>query len=337
MTVHLLVPEGFDDPARPSGGNYYDRRIAEGLTRLGWQVCVQPVAGCWPRLGGVEVTEVTAEIPDDSVVLVDGIIVSAMPQVLVSAARRLRLVVLVHMLPENQLEREVLWVADSIVTTSRWTREKLLAEYGLEAGCVHVAHPGVDSAELARGSPEGRQLLCVATVAEHKGHDLLLDALDRIAELSWHCTLAGPLDREPVFVDRLRQQLHTSRIAGRVTFTGALDTDAVSKKYATADLLVLASRGETYGMVICEALARGVPVLASEVGGIPEAVGTAADGTSPGLFVPPGDAGALAAELARWLQDSQLRHRLRSAARDRRSSLPTWQATTERVAEVLAG
>ena len=100
---------------------------------------------------------------------------------------------------------------------------------------------------------------------------------------------------------------------------------------------MLASHAETYGMVVTEALARGLPVLASEVGGVAEALGHGDDGTRPGLLVPPGDPAALGAALRAWLGDAELRGRLRRAARERRASLRGWSATTSVVAGVLAG
>ncbi len=102
-----------------------------------------------------------------------------------------------------------------------------------------------------------------------------------------------------------------------------------------ADLLVLASHAETYGMVVTEALARGLPVLAAEVGGVTEALGHGDDGTRPGLLVPPGDPAALGAALRAWLGDAELRGRLRRAARERRASLCGWRATTSVLAGVL--
>jgi glycosyltransferase involved in cell wall biosynthesis len=99
---------------------------------------------------------------------------------------------------------------------------------------------------------------------------------------------------------------------------------------------VLASRGETYGMVVTEALARGLPVIATAVGGLPEALGQASDGRRPGLLVPPEDSVALAAALRDWLVDANLRHRLREAARERRSTLSRWDAPTDRIARLLA-
>src|SRR5581483_5305932 len=122
-----------------------------------------------------------------------------------------------------------------------------------------------------------------------------------------------------------------------VCFPGPRTGAELDQSYAAADLLVLPSRREAYGMVALEALARGLPVVASDVGGVTEALGGDAAGSVPGLLVPPGEPGALGAALRDWLGDAQLRERLRGAARERRESLPRWSATTAAVAEVLAG
>jgi glycosyltransferase involved in cell wall biosynthesis len=101
--------------------------------------------------------------------------------------------------------------------------------------------------------------------------------------------------------------------------------------------MVLASRAETYGMVVIEALARGLPVIAAEVGGVTEALGHGADGIRPGILVTPDDRVAFAAALRAWLSDRELRGRLRRAARERRESLPGWPTTTSAIAAALAG
>jgi glycosyltransferase involved in cell wall biosynthesis len=121
----------------------------------------------------------------------------------------------------------------------------------------------------------------------------------------------------------------------RIRFTGVLTGAALSRAYTTADLLVAPSRWETYGMVVTEALAHGLPVIAAAVGGLPEALGATADGTRPGQLVPPGDPAALAAALGDWLGDERYRHRLRAAARQRRSALRGWEQTTQDIADAL--
>jgi glycosyltransferase involved in cell wall biosynthesis len=342
-TVHAVLPDGIDDPARPSGGNVYDRRVCDGLAALGWPVHEHAVAGFWDRPDATALAAlagVLAGVPDGAVVLLDGLIASAAPEVLVPEARRLRLVVLVHMplgdrpRDEDARRREhaVLSAAAGVVTTSAWARARLLELYALPAGAVHVAHPGADTAELTSGTATGGALLCVAAITFDKGHDLLLEALATISDLTWSCVCVGRLDRDPAFVDAMRRR----SLDGRVQFPGPRRGAELDRSYAAADVLVLASRAETYGMVVIEALARGLPVIAADVGGLTEALGHGADEIRPGLLIPPDDAAALAAALRSWLGDGQLRARLRRAAMQRRESLPGWSNTTSVLAAVLA-
>jgi glycosyltransferase involved in cell wall biosynthesis len=231
----------------------------------------------------------------------------------------------------------VLSVAAAIVTTSAWSRRRLLELYPLSADRVHVAEPAVDAATVATGTATGEALLCVAAVTPDKGHDVLLDGLATVTDLSWHCVCVGSLDRDPAFVEALRRRSLAGGLDERVFFAGPRTGADLDRRYAAADLMVLASRAETYGMVVIEALARGLPVVASDVGGLTEALGHGADGIRPGLLVPPDDPAALAAALRAWLGDAELRERLRRAARDRRESLSGWSTSTTVIAGVLAG
>jgi glycosyltransferase involved in cell wall biosynthesis len=351
MEVRVVVPDGIDDPARPSGGNVYDRHVCRGLSARGWSVREHAVPGSWPRPDAASLAalaSVLQRIPDDAVVLLDGLVASAAPEVLVPQASRLRLVVLVHMplghrpAPDRAddvrtRERAVLSVAARVVTTSAWTRRRLLELYPLRPDELHVAEPAVDAAELARGTAVGGALLCVAAVTADKGHDVLLDALATTTDLSWHCVCVGSLDRDPAFVARLRERSLHGELGERVSFPGPRTGPDLDRSYAAADLMVLASRAETYGMVVSEALARGLPVVAADVGGVTEALGHGADGVRPGLLVPPDDPAALGAALRAWLGDAELRARLRRAARERRESLSGWSMTTSALAGVLAG
>ena len=160
--------------------------------------------------------------------------------------------------------------------------------------------------------------------------DVLLAALAIAADLSWSCACVGSLDRAPAFADRVRRGARDDGLGDRMRFTGPRTGPELDRAYADADLLVLASHAETYGMVVTEALARGLPVLAADAGGVSDALG------SGGLLVPPGDAAALGAALRRWLQDGELRERLGRAARERRATLRPWAATAADVAGALA-
>jgi glycosyltransferase involved in cell wall biosynthesis len=349
MGVHVVVPAGVDDPTKPSGGNVFDRHACDGLVGLGWSVREHAVAGPWPQptlAARAALGRAVSAIPDEALVLVDGLVASSVPDVLVPHARRLDLVVLVHMpLGEagtgddaarvRRREATVLSAAAAVVTPSRWTRQWLLDAYSLAPDRVHVVEPGVDDADLAPGTIDGGALLCVGAVAPHKGHDVLLAALGLVGDLPWRCVCVGALDIDPVFVERRSEQARRDGVAERVSFAGPRTGEDLAVSYAAADLLVLASTAEAYGMVVTEALARGIPVVGSRVGGVPEALGRTADGSMPGLLVPPGDPQALAAALRCWLVDDQLRRRLRESARQRRTTLTSWSATATRLSDVL--
>lgn len=212
---------------------------------------------------------------------------------------------------------------------------------------------GPASAVPAPGVPGGLRLLCVGAVTRAKGHDVLVAALASLTEAAespalrdlppglagrrgaWTCRCVGSLDVEPDTVAALRDRIASAGLARSVELCGAVPDDALAAEYAAADLLVHPSRSETWGMVLTEALAHGVPVLASDVGGIPEAVGHAPGGSRPGLLVPPGDPQALAAALRDWLEDPGLRARLRVAAQARAGTLRGWDATAVEVAGAL--
>ncbi|HEY2296980.1 MAG TPA: glycosyltransferase family 4 protein [Jatrophihabitans sp.] len=311
MSAYFVVPEGIDDPLRPSGGNHYDRRV-NALLHL------EELATTPDRLGSA----LTA-VPSGSTVLIDGLLASPAVDIIRPASARLKLVVLVHMPLFDEVERGVLRAAAAVVTTSSWTRSELLRAYDLDPRGVHVAVPGVDLGAVAPGTPGGGRLLCVAAVAPHKGHDVLLAALDLVDDLDWDCTCVGSLDRDRSFVAGLAND--------RVLFGGPRVGDALATAYAAADLLVLPSRAETFGMVITEALARGLPVLASDVGGVREALGD----TGASLLVAPGDVAALAAALRAWLTRPELRGDLRTRAIRRRDQLPGWDETAGRIAAAL--
>lgn len=335
-TLHVVVPADIDDPAVPSGGNAYDRRVCRELATAR-EVREIAVPGRWPRPGPTaraELAAALAALPDGAPVLLDGLVACGVPEVVVPQAGRLALVVLVHLplgeeAPELAgREREVLLAVDAVVATSPWTARRLVDGHGLAADRVHVATPGVDPAPPAAGSG-GTRLLCVGSITPTKGQDLLVEALATVADLPWSCDLVGPVRRDPAQVDLVRRAIARHGLDGRVRVTGPLVGDALAAAFDAADLLVLPSRVEAYGMVVTEALARGIPVLAAAAGGVPETVGDA------GLLVPPGDAAALAVGLRRWFGEPDLGEGLRRAAALRRPLLDGWEVTSRCLITVM--
>ncbi|MGQ0574608.1 MAG: glycosyltransferase family 4 protein [Pseudonocardia sp.] len=343
--VHVVLPGDVDDPARPSGGNVYDRRVCRGLAAAGRAVREHAVAGPWPRPGAGarrELAAVLAAVPAGETVVLDGLVACGVPDVVGPHAARLRLAVLVHLPLGDEAgldpasaadlaarEGYTLRAAATVVATSAWAARRIAALHGRAA---HVVAPGVDPAPVAPAEAGGTRLLCVGSITPTKGQDLLVEALARVADRDWTCRFVGPLTRDRAHAAAVAALVRAHQLDDRVELTGPLTGADLDAAYARADLLVLPSRRETYGMVATEALARGVPVLAAAVGGVPETLGEA---VVPGLLVAP-EPGALAAALRRWLDDGELRRAARAAAARRRPGLPGWDRTARRLAEVLA-
>lgn len=333
MSTHLVVPGDVDDRTRPSGGNAYDRQVRRGLGAE--QIAVD---GGWPRpdaAARAALDRALAALPDGTTALLDGLVACGAPEVVEQQADRLDLVVLVHLPLGDEvgaadlvpLERRALHAARAVVATSPWTARRLREIHGLEH--VPVAVPGAHPAPLARGTDGATRLLCVGSVTPTKGQDLLVDALAAVADEPFRCDLVGPLTRDPAHVAAVRAAITRHGLDGRVRLTGPLVGPPLAAAYSVADLLVLPSRVEAYGMVVTEAAARGIPVLAADAGGVRDAL----DGA--GALVPPGDVPALAGALRDWFTDPDLRAGMRARARVRREHLTGWEVTSRCLTEVL--
>ncbi|WP_436844307.1 glycosyltransferase family 4 protein [Streptomyces canus] len=350
-TVHFVMPGGVDDPTAPSGGNAYDRRVCLDLPGFGWQVERHAVAGSWPRPGAPARTELARtlrDLPDDTVVLIDGLVACGVPEIVVPEAERLSIAVLVHLplgdetglepglaLALDAKEREVLRAVPAVIATSDWAVRRLVSHHGLAPERVHVATPGADIAPLASGTDGVSRLLCVAAVTPRKGQHRLIEALAGAQDLPWSCVCVGGITQDPEYVAHLRMLIKRYGLQDRLHLAGPKAGAELDASYAAADLMVLTSYAETYGMAVTEALARGIPVLATDVGGVAEAVGRAPDGGVPGILVPPEDPAALAAELRGWFGEADVRRRLKAAARGRRAALDGWATTARSLAGVL--
>jgi glycosyltransferase involved in cell wall biosynthesis len=337
-SVVMVIPGRLD--AR-TGGSIYDRRIVDGLRQRAWHVDVLELDASFPyptALARAEADAALAAIAAGSIVIVDSLALGAMPDLLIREAERVRIVALVHQplavaagldLAEaarfQEAERRALGAAALVVVTGRATLD-LLAPYDVAPNRIVVVEPGTDAAPVARGSgaPGPLRLLSVATVHAGKGHELLLGALAAIPCRGWHLTCAGSLTRDPATADRLRQKVTSLGLGDHVSLVGDLDRSALASCYDAADVFVLATQQETYGMAVAEALARGLPVVATMTGAIPELLGDAA-----GILVPVGDEPALIAALQRVLDDAPLRARLADGARRARERLPSWDTASD--------
>jgi glycosyltransferase involved in cell wall biosynthesis len=331
--LHAVLPADVDDPALVSGGNVYDRRVLDGLRAEGWTVHEHPLRGAWPRPDDAARARLDAALRGgEGPVLLDGLVACGVPEVVVGHAARRPLAVLVHLpLGEESPDLDagegaVLRAAPAVLATSPWGARRL-QRHGVTAV---VAPPCVDPAPLAPGTDGAHRLLCLGAVTPTKGQDLLVDALAALPGPPWTLDLVGPTDRDPAFVAALRDAIARHGLAGRVHLHGPRLGADLEAFWRATDLLVAPSRTETYGMVVTEALARGIPVLASSAGGLPD---TLANG---GILAPAEDVPALVANLDRWFAEPEHRNGRRISARSRRCRLHPWTQTSRRVAQVLA-
>ena len=342
-TLVFIVPG--DINAR-TGGYRYDKRIIDELRDQGWTVTLLSLEGDYPfptpqQLEAAK--QLLESIEDNTDVVIDGLAYSVMPEQLAQHSSRLKLIALIHHplaletdLTRKQssalkkLETSALSLSHHVITTSESTAAAL-ADYQVPAHKVSAVPPGVDAARIATGSEDSvPNLLCVATLTARKGHGILLDALKQLENKPWHLYCAGSLQRDMKTVDRLSQQREVLDLTQRVSFVGELDDAALDNYYQQADLFLLPSFHEGYGMVLDEAISHGLPIIASDAGAIADTVPTGA-----GVLVQPGNANALSSAIRQFLDDEQQRKQMRDCALQARESQRSWRQAGVDFAQVV--
>ncbi|GIU55648.1 glycosyltransferase [Arthrobacter sp. NicSoilC12] len=376
LRIRLVVP---GNVRHNSGGNVYNAALAAELAALGAAVDTCPLDGDWPvgsagdrrrlarllhaepdggpaRTGG-PATAVAATW--GTVTVVDSLLACGAPDELeAAAAAGVRVWILLHMpLPDHaERERRALRAAAGVICTSGSAAAGIRARHGLDG--LRVALPGTAPAPLASGSLSNGapHLIAVAALLPNKDQSLLLDALARLTDVPWTASLIGSDTADPAYAAQLRNSVERLGLAGRIRIPGELRGPALDAEWDAADLSLLISRAETYGLVVTESLARGIPVVVREGTGAVEALaagtlpGSPAAGTStpdsppdypgpglPGAAVGLGTDPAPLADLLRcWLDDAGLRGRWREAAAAARGRLSGWDATARTVLGFLS-
>ena len=331
--VAFAVPGSLETP---TGGYAYDRRIIYELERLGWHIELVDVGDEFPWPTEVTLAAVHArllKVPTGWPIVIDGLAFGVLPEVASELAGHNPLLALVHHplalewgLSADQAdilrrsERAALASTQGVVVTSPATARIVASDYGVPADRITVARPGNDPVPRARGSRNGvPHLLSVGAVVPRKGFDVLVAALATLVGLPWRLTIAGDLTRDSTAAARLHSEIARHGLTDRIAVLGAVSAEQLATLYDAADLFVLASHFEGYGMAYSEALAHGLPVIGTKAGATAETVPHEA-----GLLVTAGDAAALAEALRRALSEPSLRLRLAGAALVAARQLPTW-------------
>jgi glycosyltransferase involved in cell wall biosynthesis len=332
----------------PTGGYAYEARMIAELRARDWHVDVLDLGDGFPRPGAQALAAAQARLaalPRQDPIVIDGLAFGVLPDVATELAASHRLIALVHhplareagLSPReaealHSSERRALAAARRVIVTSAFTARLVISDYAVPQGLVTTVRPGSDRVAPGHGSgQETVSLLAVGAIVPRKGYDALLAALATLHDLPWRLTIAGDRTRDADTAARLDADLARSKLADRVRFAGAVSAGQLAALYASADLFVLASRFEGYGMAFAEAIAYGVPVIGTTAGAIPETVPASA-----GVLVPADDIAALSTALRQLIDDLDRRHRLAASARAAAAELPTWPHAAELFAQAIA-
>ncbi|HEY1541545.1 MAG TPA: glycosyltransferase family 4 protein [Xanthobacteraceae bacterium] len=335
------------DLGTPTGGYAYDRRVVAELTLLEWDVQVADIGGDFPRPSAAMLAAARAQllaVPTGVPIVADGLAFGVLPELAAELHRDHPLIALVHhplaletgITPAEaeafrRSERAALAHTDRVIATSPSTARRLCEDYGVVAARITVALPGSEPRPPAPRRPGNTvRLLAVGSLVRRKGYDVLVAALAQVTDLPWRLTIAGDHTRSPTTTAALDADIHRLGLDGRIALMGAVSDDELEALHAGADLFVLASRFEGYGMAFAAAIAHGLPVIGTTGGAIPETVPAGA-----GVLVPPDDVDALAAALRRLIGDAAARERFAAAARDAAARLPTWRQSAELFAHAI--
>ena len=336
------------DLATVTGGYIYDRRIIEELRLQGWQVQVLGLGDGFPypsRATHQQACERLLALEPGVPIVVDGLAFGVLPEVAAALHQRHPVVALVHhplafetglSVEQSATFKDTEWRALKHVTrvcvTSPATAQTVIEHFKVPGVRLDSVLPGTDrvvrKVGMLRQGPV--QLLSVGSVIQRKGFDVLLAALATLTELSWQLTIAGDLTRDAVAVAQLHHDLERFSLTKRVHVLGTIETAGLQTLYQQADIFVLASRFEGYGMAYAEALAHGLPVIGTTAGAIPNTVPLTA-----GLLAEPGDVQSLTQALEQLPQDHALRERLAHGACLAAAQQPSWADSATLFAQTI--
>ncbi len=337
----FLIP---GDLSLPTGGYGYDRRILARLPAFGVDIMHVALPGSFPfpTADDLAATEaILAGLEPDQVLLIDGLAYGAMGFDLVIRIRQPIVALCHHPLAleagldeikrvQLQLsEHNALARARHVIVTSPMTARILREDFGVLDDRIMVAEPGTDRAARARGTNAPLHLLAVGSIVPRKGYDVLIRALTPLLDKPWTLSIVGPT-RDAALLAALESQIVAAGMQSRVRLLGARSETELDDIYASADIFVMPSLFEGYGMVLGEAMARGLPIVCTTGGAAAETAPNAA-----ALKVPPGDAVCFGNAVNRLLDDASLRSTMADAAWAAGLMLPTWDDASKRIAAVL--
>ncbi|MEP1443672.1 MAG: glycosyltransferase family 4 protein [Hyphomicrobiales bacterium] len=344
MRIRFIIP---GDINTPSGGFRYDRTILEEWRALNVAFDLVSLPGSYPMPSDADKAlafSIIDECDDADITIVDGLAGGGFPELMEQVSKSAPCVSLLHhpLSLENGIskqdarfleatERKGLNFTQAVITTSPATSKTVAELFSLDKTAIHTVEPGVTRANhIAFRDTPPLSILSVGSITQRKGHDILIKALAFLEDYPWQLTIIGPQNFDPDCVTKLNSLCSELGVAHRVTFLDSLSEEALSNEYAKADIFALASRYEGYGMAYAEAIVRGIPVVGTTAGAIPDTVPLEA-----GLLVCADDVDAFSNALGSMLNDTSLRQQKHLGALAVEPDFPTWSGSAKKFLEIL--
>ena len=226
-------------------------------------------------------------------------------------------------------ERANLHRVQHVIVPSAETASRLITDYGISPGTITVVQPGLNLRVEPGTRREPPLILSVGIHVPRKGHDVLVEALAQITDLSWEAVVVGQ-ERDLAYSKGLQQLCEERGVSDRVVFAGFVSDDELATLYSQATVFALATRFEGYGMVFDEAKAAGLPIVTCDTGAVSQTVPATA-----GILVPPGDPEAFAEALRVVLTDESRRVAMAEGSLRAGRDLPSWTGAATTVASIV--
>lgn len=344
MRVLFIIP---GDINLPTGGYRYDRNIINALQQSGFDVELISIKGNYPFPSKVEQQTAIEQIqtfPTADISVVDGLLGGTSPHFMEALSKQMPVAALIHhpLCLENgldettaksleQSEREGLAYVSGVITTSPTTTQTVAELFKFNSDKIETVLPGVERGKISIGSQNSNvNLLCVGSVIPRKGHKDLILALSKLKHLNWKLDCIGSTQFDQVLFAELQALSDQNALAQKITFHGDVSQAALEEAYTKADIFVLASLFEGYGMAYAEAIVMGIPVIATTAGAIPKTVPQ-----NCGILVEPSDISALTKALEDLITNKKLRMDYKNNAIAEEPNFPTWESSAQKFAEIL--
>jgi hypothetical protein len=344
MTINFIIP---GDISLPTGGYRYDREILQAWSNLDTPYNLISLEGDFPfpsEQDRAKAIRQIANMPDCDIAVVDGLAGGAMPEFMAQLSKQTSVIALIHhpLCLENGLssedqeilnahEKEGLQFVKGIITTSIITAGTVSSLFGIPQEQIGTVLPGVDRGRPTKPRLSGQvNLLCIGSVIERKGHTYLIEALSSLTHYDWHLDCIGMLDETSKLFAKISKLIESHNLSSRITLHGAVSEETIDMAYQSADVFVLPSLYEGYGMAYAEAIVRGIPVIGTTAGAIPKTVPE-----DCGILVEPGRSDQLAAALEALISNSDKRIRYHRAALAREPEFPHWGRSAEQFLELI--